>query len=501
MQLSRLLPATALSLLIGVGCGHKPDTYDDDDGPELTESFWKGAVTLPGDMRLELMVHLIPGDDGAMSGTITIPAQGVEDAPLADVTDDGAAIGFTLAVPLAPAVFSAERDASGARADGVLQQGGQTLPLHLEATTPEAIAEAGLKRPQTPRPPFPYASRDASWDNAADGVTLAGTLTYPEGGGRHPAVLLITGSGQQDRDETIFEHKPFLVLADALTRRGFAVLRVDDRGVGGSSKGEQPVTIQSNLRDALASSAWLAAQPEVDPARVGLIGHSEGGILVALAAAAEPERFAFAVSLAGTGVRGDALLAMQVAAINRANGVPDERSESDVATLKGLTSLVIEGADEAALRAALEAATRESLERGDEDVKAVVEKTGFDALVAEQLARFTDPWLTSFIRLDPTNAWRKVRCPVLALNGEKDRQVPPEENLGGIREALTAGGNADITLETLPGLNHLFQTAETGAPGEYVQIEETMAPAALTRIGDWLTAKASLAEPGDAPGE
>ncbi|TNF26306.1 MAG: alpha/beta fold hydrolase [Deltaproteobacteria bacterium] len=496
MKVSRIVPAAALCLVVGAGCGHKPDTYEDDT-PDVVESWWAGAVSLPGAQQLELQVHFVPNEDGSVSGTISIPAQAVTDAPLVDVSDDGSQLAFTLQVPGAPAVFTATRTADGQAADGTLSQGGAQLPLHLAQTTPEAVAAAGPARPQTPAPPFPYAARDATWQNADDNVTLAGTLTFPDDGAKHPAVLLITGSGQQDRDETIFGHKPFWVLADALTRRGFAVLRVDDRGVGGSTAGAAPVTLRSNLGDALASVAWLAAQPEVDPTRVGLVGHSEGGILVAMAAAEHPDRFAFIVSLAGTGIRGDALITLQVGAVGRAEGASEEQVEANMAEQRALLQLVAEGADEATLKAALEAAFDAGLAKASDEEKAEVEKIGKEALVTQRLAQLGSPWLRSFLAFDPTEAWRQVRCPVLVVIGEKDRQVPPEENLAGIRAALTAGGNPDFTLETLPGLNHLFQTAGTGGPSEYVKIEETFAPSALARIGDWLEAKASVAVPGD----
>ena len=487
-----LVPSTTFLVLLAVGCAHAPDTLDDDEPipPPVAESRWAGSVALPGGNALEFSVHIA---EGGAAGTISIPAQGVTDAPLSDVSDDGADIAFTLPVPAAPARFAALREADGQNATGTLNQGGMELPLRLRKLAAGEAAAAGPNRPQTPEPPFPYASRDASWENAADGVTLAGTLTYPDDGAPHPAVLLITGSGAQDRDETIFAHKPFAVLADALTRRGFAVLRVDDRGVGASTAGTGALTVQSNLRDVLASAAFLAAQPEADPSRVGLVGHSEGGILVAMAAAAEPERVAFVVALAGTGVRGDALLGLQVAALERAEGVPEPQIASDVAQQAALMKLVVDGADEVALRAALDQAVRARLESGSDEEKAQIQQVGVDKLVEQQLTQLTQPWLRSFLVLDPTESWRQVRCPVLVLIGDKDRQVPAAENLAGIRAALEAGKNPDATLETVAGVNHLFQTAGTGAPSEYATIEETMAPTVLARIGDWLSEKADLA--------
>jgi pimeloyl-ACP methyl ester carboxylesterase len=299
-------------------------------------------------------------------------------------------------------------------------------------------------------------------------VHLAGTLTVPEGPGPFPAVLLITGSGSQDRDETIFEHKPFLVLADDLTRRGIAVLRVDDRGVGGSTGGSPNDTTADFATDVEAGVAWLKACMEVDPKRIGLIGHSEGGVIAPMVAARDPA-VAFVVLWAGSGVRGAELLAAQARAVAVASGAPPAAADEIFRHQSQMLQSVAGAPDAARARAAL--------------VK-VAADADLPPPTDEAIASLTVPWTRWFIAYDPAPALRALKIPVLALIGGKDVQVLPEQNIPALRAALA--GDAKAQVLELPGLNHLFQTAGTGGPAEYGKIEETIAPAALKLIGDWI---------------
>ena len=327
-------------------------------------------------------------------------------------------------------------------------------------------------RPQDPKAPFPYRQEEVTYPSKEPGIKLAGTLTFPASGGPFPAALLITGSGAQNRNEEIMGHKPFLVLADSLTRRGIAVLRVDDRGVGGSSAGPPTATSLSFAQDVLAGESYLKSRPEINPNRIGLIGHSEGGIIAPMVAAQSPD-VAFIVLMAGTGVKGEEVLTEQGKLVMRANGASEELIQENSKVQKMLFDVIKSTSDSEAA----EKQTRESL--------ATVNPIIRDAALA-QLKMALSPWMRYFVTYDPQPALEKVKCPVLAINGEKDLQVPPGQNLPAIEKALRAGGNKDFKTIELPGLNHLFQTCKTGSIAEYSQIDETISPVALDLISSWI---------------
>lgn len=452
---------------------------------------WKGVIELPG-MKLEFTVRLThAGEAGQAAGTMDIPMQGLSGAELSDVEVTPEAVTFTLALPSMPANahahFFAKLEDDGTTARGELRQAGGVFPLVLERIA--ADAEVGPSRPQHPTPPYPYTQREVAYTNAQDGTRLAGTLTLPPGAGPHPVVVLITGSGPQDRDETVFAHKPFLVIADHLTRRGVAVLRADDRGVGGSTGSVSESTSHDFSQDVLAAIAMLKTIPEIDPARIGLVGHSEGGIIAPMVAA-DSRDVAFIVMLAGTGLRGRDILTLQTGALFRAAGVQGEPLENVLKHHRRLMDL-IEGQAE---RDELSAAARDLI-RSQQAVQGGAADESLIESTAEQALRSLDtPWLRHFLLLDPREALRRVKVPVLALFGELDLQVPPRENMPEIEKALMEAGNRDVTIRELPRLNHLFQTATTGLVAEYALIEETFAPAALDAMTEWILARAGLAK-------
>ena len=344
------------------------------------------------------------------------------------------------------------------------------------------------RRPQTPKPPFPYDTREATFRNINDGVELAGTLTLPRGPGPWPAVVLVSGSGQQDRDETLMDHKSFLVLADVLSRAGIAVLRYDDRGVGGSGGDPTKGTSVDFARDAEAGIDWLQKQPGIDPARIGIVGHSEGGLIAALLAERRTD-LAGIVMLAGTGVDGGRILVSQGELVLKSEGLGDADQIRRSRIMQEAMIDAVRGSDESTDPAALsaQAGTRIRADLADEIEKADdAAKAQLDAAVADGLRRLSAPWFRFFIGHDPATTLAKVTCPVLAVIGEKDVQVDPGLNLPAIRQALAAGRNADATIEELPGLNHLFQTCTTGTVSEYDRIEETFAPVAIATVRDWL---------------
>ncbi len=343
-----------------------------------------------------------------------------------------------------------------------------------------APAEKETKtRPQEPKKPYPYAEEMVAYENKK----AAATLTLPRGTGPFPAVLLITGSGPQDRDETVAGHKPFLVLADCLTRRGVAVLRADDRGIGKSTGNFFTATSEDFAEDTQAGVDYLLQRSEINPRQIGLIGHSEGGLIAPMLAARSPG-IAFIVMLAGQGLSGEEVLYSQGQEILKAQGATAEDLARQLDLQKRLFALVKIEKDPEALERKVRAIMDEEVAKLGEEKKKFAAK--LRAGMQGQVQMLKSPWLRYFIAYDPRPALRQVRCPVLALIGSKDLQVPPEANLREIEQALRQGGNKDFTVQQMPNLNHLFQTCTTGSLTEYAKIEETIAPAVLELLSDWI---------------
>ncbi len=430
---------------------------------------WSGPLAIPGGVSLRLVFRVERGDAGALKVLFDSPDQAARDIPAeGEAQNDGLVV---LRIPGAGANFEGRLSAEGTLA-GDFVQAGRRLPMVLSR-----VSEAPkVQRPQEPRPPFPYRVEDVTFENAEGGVRLAGTLTYPEPHGALPAVVLITGSGPQDRDESLFGHKPFWIIADYLSRRGYAVLRFDDRGVGASTGEFSSATSRDFMTDALAGVAYLKGRREIDPQRIGLLGHSEGALIAALGASRGND-VAFLVLLAPPILPMDQILLNQEEAIARAHEENEEVIARQRASSGRVLSLAKEAADAAAFEAALDAflATDATLDAG---ARAAIKRD------ARMLA---SPWMRWLLAYDVLPDLARVRCPVLALIGAKDLQVVPvEANLAALRRGLAAGGNTEPTAKVLPGLNHAFQTAKTGSPAEYGVIEETVSPKALGEIGDWM---------------
>jgi len=444
---------------------------------------WRGALG-PGIIDLEIRVTIAADDAGAgLAGSIDIPAQGLVAFPLTDVVLDGDRIAFVMPVPGDPAFVGV---IDGDRIEGTFTQSGQALPFFLERD-----AQPVALRPQEPLPPFPYLEEEVTY--ASGDVTLAGTLTLPPGGARVPAVLLITGSGPQDRNDEILGHKPFLVIADHLTRAGYAVLRVDDRGVGGSTGDDASATYDELLGDVLAGVAWLRAHPRVDAARVGLLGHSQGGILAPAAAVASDGAVAFTILMAGPAVDGFSVLLAQNARYFELAMRAADPTVSDDAIAAALASQfaflealypLLEADDADGIRALVR-------ERIESELAALpAEQRPDDAtmeqMVAVNAAGVAAPVFRAFVLFDPQPVLRQLAVPTLAFYGDLDFQVPAEQSEGPMREALAAAGNPDATVITFPGLNHLMQPATTGNIDEYGAIDVTIDPVVLETITEWL---------------
>lgn len=452
------LPLTFKRAASPVDSGHKPAPPSDIDGA------WLGTIDT-GVFKLRVVFYIVNTVDG-LTATMDSPDQGAKGIPTSSVRRKDSSL--KIEVKSISGAFEGTISNDLNTIDGGWTQLGRSTPLVLTRMKDGSVPE--LRRPQNPVKPYPYHEEDVSYESKAPGVTLAATLTIPPGKGPFPAVLLICGSGPHDRDESLLGHKPFLVLSDYLTRHGIAVLRADKRGTAKSTGDYKTATTADFATDAEAGVAYLKARPEVNPHKIGLIGHSEGGVIAPIVAAKDPD-VAFIVMMAGSGVRGDEILVAQGALIEAAMGKSAEDVEKDSATQRKLLNLVETEKDEAV-----------------RDKKMREEMAGRipDAQIEATIQQLTSPWFRYFLSYDPAPTLRRVKCPVLAINGEKDLQVPPQQNLPAIRMALEEGGNKHFEIVELPGLNHLFQTAKTGAPSEYAGIEETMSPAAMKTIADWV---------------
>ncbi len=438
------------------------------------EGTWQGTLEL-GAASLRLGIHISRNPQGILTSTLDSIDQGAMGLPVKETTFTDRKV--HLDMPDLHATYEGTLSGDGAEIAGTFTQGGP-VPLTLKRV--DKIAT--LNRPQNPKPPYPYDAVDATYENKT-GIKLAGTLTLPRGQGPFPAAVMITGSGPQDRDETLFQHKPFWVIADYLTRRGIAVLRVDDRGVGKSAGSSSAATLDDMALDALAGVAFLKSRKEIDPRHIGAIGHSEGGIVGPIAAAQSAD-VAFVVMLAGTGVDGAHVMYRQAELANRLAGAGDDA----IAMNRKIQELIFDAmrsepdnqAALAKMRAGWGKMKSDSSEADRQQMGAA------DAALEGQFRSMLSPEMRSFILYDPAAALGKVKVPVLALNGSRDFQVDPAQNLPAIKSALAAGGNRDFTATELPGLNHLFQKCNQCTASEYGTLEETFSPTALEVMGDWI---------------
>lgn len=461
--------------------------------PREPKNVWTGLL-VAGAQELELQFRVFDSPDGRPYVAFDSLSQGAKGMPaeISETPDE-----ITITSPLVRGTFTGKFDSRHQEIVGTWQQNGQTFPLTLHEAPERDLAPP--LRPQTPKPPFPYELRQVSFPGGQDGVTLAGTLTLPreKSGNRagFPAVVLVSGSGPQDRDETISEHRPFAVIADDFTRHGLAVLRYDDRGIGQSTGDFAGGTTLDFAADAAAAVRFLQTVPGISAGKMGLVGHSEGGLIAPLVAADPANKVAFIVLLAGPGVSGEALIRSQTRLMAQAAGAGETTMEASrrinditMATVKSLPLDVagqdVESAIIAALHEQLPEDMRKAIFSGQEGASLADQ---LDPQVKASLGMATTPWYRYFIGYDPAPTLQKVTCPVLAINGEKDSQVACDLNLEAIRQAFTAVGKTNFQCRAFPGLNHLFQSCTTGALSEYNSIEETLAPEVLTAMRDWIS--------------
>ena len=423
------------------------------------EGLWLGTMKVSEQMSLRLGFEISQVEDGAYVAKMNVIEQKALDIPMDTCifSGDSLYIEFKGAGIIYLGTFSGEED----RILGTYSQGGGSFTLDMIRVDEWPLE---VERPQTPVRPFPYDEVEVKFENSEAGIILAGTLTKPREGNNLPAVVLISGTGRNDRDETSMGH--FLLLSDFLTRNGFAVLRYDKRGVGASGGDYAQATTFDFAEDAWTALKYLRAQPFVNPDLTGLIGHSEGALIAPIVASEHVNAVAFIVMMGGIGIPGSELLLSQSENLARINGVPEEEITEIKEKNRALYAIAGSGLEDSLM-----------------DVKCIEAVPDLDESMLNTLKWV---WFRTFLSLDPASYLSKVSCPVLAITGEKDVQCSPEENLAAIEASLKRAGNRNYLIKVMPGLNHLFQTAESGSPYEYEQIPEIISPDALDFILDWL---------------
>ncbi len=438
---------------------------------------WQGVLKI-STVQLRIVFNVTYNEEGELSATLDSPDQSAYGIPVDTVTLNDKQISFISNAVVGR--YDGELSEDPSEIKGIWKQGGSEFPLDLNKT--DKVEKP--HRPQHPEKPFPYNEEEVFYDNKDAGITLAGTFTYPKEGDKFPAVILISGSGPQDRDETVFNHKPFLVISDYLTRNGIAVLRFDDRGVGESSGSFAAATTEDFVTDVIAGIEFLKARPEIDINNIGLIGHSEGGIIAPMAAVQRDDA-AFIILLAGTGLPGEEILYMQSRLISELSGEEPEKIDRSIELMRQIYSSAKSDKDSVVSVMKIRKdfyAFFESL--SEQDKKEVGDP---ELYIQNRIINVVmSPWFRLFLTLDPAEYLKQINIPVLAIIGEKDVQVPPKENLEAIRKALNEAGNENYALLEMPGLNHLFQKAETGNITEYALIEETFSEEVLKIISDWI---------------
>ena len=428
---------------------------------------WLGALSIP-DGELRVVFHIEQAPDGSLTGTMDSPDQGASGIPLSDV--QRVADTLRIGVQAISGQFAGVIQPSTGAVEGQWAQGPARLPLTLR----KVDDAPGVSRPQVPEEPFPYRSEELTFTNS-NSTSLVGTLTLPDGTGPHPGVVLVAGSGPQDRDAVVAGHPLMLVWADVLTRSGFAVLRYDERGVGASGGIHETATTADLSLDTEAAAAALAQHEAVDSERVALLGHSEGATIATLVAT-RSDVVTAVVLLAAPATPGSEILSDQLDIRARANGIDKQ------------TRAMQERTQERIFRA-IQTNASDSLAMAKELRAIMIDAQGIDGeeVIQQEIRRLTAPWLRAFIMYDPAQSLRQLAVPVLAIFGSNDTQVLPAKNARALRDALSQSEAKDTTVRTLDGLNHLLQPSETGRPIEYGRIETTVSTDAIRVVTEWLS--------------
>jgi pimeloyl-ACP methyl ester carboxylesterase len=435
-------------------------------GNENIKGIWQGTLKYPGlELRIVFKFSVMP--DGTLQASMLRPDENEIEIPVSRIVLEDS--NLHLEVASVNGAFEGQFRVREEIIKGQWKQGQRSQPLVLERVS-QIVRTA---RPQTPVPPYPYNVEDVTFANRKANAHLAGTMTWPREVCPCPAVILIPGAGAHDRDYSILGHRPFLVLADYLTRQGIAVLRFDERGVGASKGDRSQATSEDYARDVMAGINFLKVRAEINPQLIGLIGHSEGGTIASLAAAESPD-VAYIVMMGSPGLPGEEYHYQYEESMGRALGLSEEAIAAKRAFQERVLSVVLHEDDYGVAEEKLCRIYKELHPHIPEERKRAA------------VRRFLSPWFRFSITHDPGATLKSVKCPVLAIIGEKDAHVPPDGNIEAIRYALETGVNKDYAVKELLHLNHFFQTAETGAPSEYGKIEETISPVVLELVGSWI---------------
>lgn len=435
---------------------------------------WYGKIAVMG-TELHMAFDFV-SSNSTYNGTMDIPQQNAKEIPLSSVTFEGK----TLVFKFDQANFSYSGKLNDFNEfEGIFSQNGQDLPLNLSRKQTEIKK---VKRPQEPKPPFDYTIEEVTFVNEKDKITLGGTLTSPKSD-NFPVVILISGSGQQDRNSEILGHKPFWVIANYLTKNGIGVLRIDDRGVGQSGGDPATSTTHDFATDIEAAVTFIKTKKGINPKKVGLIGHSEGGMIAPIVASKD-KNINFIVLLAAPGIPCDELLIEQTYLLAKVSGASEDQIAEAKNTNKLVYDLVKSDKTNDELKSGLENVFKTQFMNDPSFAK--LSENEQNQIINQQIESVSYPWFRNFLRFKPEEYLKKIKCPVLVLNGENDLQVPPKSNMIGIKNALDKGGNKKVTLKEYPKLNHLFQESETGSSEEYGAIEQTFSPIVLEDMKNWI---------------
>lgn len=451
---------------------------------------WNGTLHVPP-KDIPVVFHIARDSAGKWIASFDSPSQNAFGLPVSEVLTKADSVILKMAV--INGRYAGVLAGDQKTIDGQWFQGSGSLPLTVTRTNDIATVKE-QRRPQTPKPPFAYRTKDVEYWNADKTIRYGGTLTYPNaeaGNARResfPAVILITGSGQQDRDETLYGHKPFAVIADNLTKHGFLVLRVDDRGMGNSTGDFSQATSLDFARDVEAGLDFLEAQPEVNKEKIGLVGHSEGGMIAPIVAD-ERKEVKFIVLLAGPGEPCADLLEQQSEAVSLSQGLTPAEAKAGSRFGRIVIDEINKNQDSATtLRVIREKIAAMSKTIDTATMAKIRRRSGVsrDEMILQTFSTMSGKWFRYFLAFDPQPYLQKLHCKVLALNGSKDVQVVAASNLAGIRSALQKSSSPEYDVIELPGLNHLFQTCIKCSPSEYGELEETFSPKALETMDEWL---------------
>lgn len=420
---------------------------------------WYGTAVING-IKLKIEFELEKSGD-TYSGYMISPDQSSQKIPLSAVSYDGNELNAS--VGSINFAYKGNLNDDGS-INGSFTQNGMTFSLPLSRT------ETVRPRPQNPVPPFPYDETEVSFRNEKDGITLYGTLTAPHGDGPFPAVVMVTGSGPQNRDEELLGHKPFLVIADYLTRKGIAVLRYDERGVGESEGNYAQAGLYDFADDAQCAVRYLKTIDKIEPGKTGVIGHSEGGAVAFILGSRKAADFI--ISMAAPGINGPDLLLAQTEAILKTSGVPQNYIDTFLKGRRQIFEMAL--ADTLGMEEQIKECAK---------ILAGTPEAGQEEVMIKSLH---SPGLNALLKYDPAPDLQNISCPIFAINGGKDVQVPSKLNLPAIEKGIRSNGNRNLIVKEYEGLNHLFQTAKTGLSMEYGSIEETFNEKVMEDIAGWI---------------